>query len=68
MSTHYNDQWVLRRAGRGRPRRLGPAGHPSGRQQHSGGPENPGAAPAMPDAVRAIGRLGKRPKWIDRDT
>jgi hypothetical protein len=68
MSTPYNDQWVLRRAGRGRPRRLGPAGHASGREQRSGEPQDPGAARAMPGAVRAIGRLGKRPQWIDRDT
>lgn len=67
MSTPYNDQWVLRHAGRARPWRLGPTGHPAGREQHSGEPQHPAPEHAMPGAVRAIGRLGKRPKWIDRD-
>jgi hypothetical protein len=79
MGTPYNDQWVLRRGGRGRSRRHG---HVSARRAGSSqtphtasrdhgavpGPASPAAARALSDAMWAIGRLGKRPKWIDRDT
>jgi hypothetical protein len=79
MGTPYNDQWVLRRARRGRSRRHG---HASARHAGSSelahtasrdpspvpGPASPAAARALSDAMWAIGRLGKRPKWIDRDT
>lgn len=79
MGTPYNDQWVLRRAGRGRSRRHGrvSAHHASSSEPaltaspDQGGvpsPASPAAARALSDAMWAIGRLGKRPKWIDRDT
>jgi hypothetical protein len=76
MGTPYNDQWVLRPAGRGRgrrptPRRSSLSEPPRAAPEDPGpvpGPASPAAARALSDAMWAIGRLGKRPKWVDRDT
>jgi hypothetical protein len=73
--TPYNDQWVLRRAGSGRrPGR--PQRQDARKSGYAGlrergfvpGPAAPAAARTLSDALRVIGRLGKRPRWIDRDT
>jgi hypothetical protein len=75
MSRPYNDQWVLRRAGGKRQRRqaqrMGTSGAglaTSRERSFASGPAAPAAARALSDALRVIGRLGKRPRWIDRDT
>lgn len=73
MSRPYNNQWVLRRAGGERKRRQAqrmgePALATSRARSFVSGPAAPAAARALSDALRVIGRLGKRPRWIDRDT
>jgi hypothetical protein len=75
MSRPYNDQWVLRRAGGERQRRqaqrVGSSAttYTASRERNFvPGPAAPAAARALSDALRVIGRLGKRPRWIDRDT
>jgi hypothetical protein len=73
MSTPYNDQWVLRRALRGRARRHLRARRLSA-EPSGGGSEERSAAPsaatrALWDASWPIGRrVGRRRRWIDRDT
>lgn len=75
MSRPYNDQWVLRRAADERQRRQrqrtgsSEAAYAAPREANFvPGPVAPAAARALSDALRVIGRLGKRPRWIDRDT
>ena len=75
MGTPYKDQWVLHGAGAERKRRqaqrLGSSEPAHTEPRERGfvpGPAAPAAARALSDALRVIGRLGKRPRWIDRDT
>ncbi len=70
MSTPFNDQWRLRQAPPPRP----PARtvdayltqHASGGQAQSAPP--PREPAAQPRRVGLAVHLGKRPRWIDRDT
>jgi hypothetical protein len=83
MSTPFNDQWRLRRAPPPRrPARTAdacaapdaPAGQaqahsdPSPRKPPPREPLRREPLPRDPQRVGVVVRLGKRPRWIDRDT